>query len=114
VDAAMNDLIRPSLYGAIHPITKAARAPDDTRKNERVDVVGPVCESGDFLLRDWLLPEVKAGDLLVIWATGAYGYVLASNYNSRLKAPEVLVEGRRFRMIRRRQTFADLVRDETG
>jgi diaminopimelate decarboxylase len=112
VDAAMNDLIRPSLYAAIHPITEAVRAQKDARKGERVDVVGPVCESGDFLARDWLLPEVKAGDLLVIWATGAYGYVLASNYNSRLKAPEVLVDGRKFRVIRQRQSFDDLARGE--
>jgi len=114
VDAAMNDLIRPSLYSAIHPITKAARGPGDARTIEHVDVVGPVCESGDFLARDWPLPEVKAGDLLVVWAVGAYGYVLASNYNSRLRAPEVLVEGRKFRVIRRRENFEDLVQGESG
>jgi diaminopimelate decarboxylase len=112
VDAAMNDLIRPSLYGAIHPITKASRALDDMKTRERVDVVGPVCESGDFLARDWMLPEVKAGDLLAVWATGAYGHVLSSNYNSRLRAPEVLVKGRKFRMIRRRESFEDLVQNE--
>jgi len=111
-DAAMNDLIRPSLYDAIHPITKATRKPNDTRTSVRVDVVGPVCESGDFLARDWQFSEVKAGDLLAVWAVGAYGYVLSSNYNARRRAPEVLVDGRKFRVIRRRQTYADLVREE--
>lgn len=111
VDAAMNDLIRPSLYGATHPITQATAS---LRRSamETADVVGPVCESGDFLARDWPLPEVKAGDLLIVWAAGAYGFVQSSNYNARLRPPEVLVERGRFRVIRRRQNFEELVRGE--
>jgi len=111
VDAAMNDLIRPSLYGAAHAVTKAVRGARESA-TRRVDVVGPVCESGDFLARDWPLPEVKAGDLLVVWAAGAYGFVQSSNYNARQRAAEVLVEGTRFRVIRKRQTLEDLVRGE--
>jgi diaminopimelate decarboxylase len=111
VDAAMNDLVRPSLYGATHPITKASTdgAP---AKAEPVDIVGPICESGDFLARDWPLPEVRPGDLLVVWAAGAYGFSLSANYNARRRPVEVLVEGRSFRVIRRRQTYDDLVRGE--
>jgi diaminopimelate decarboxylase len=77
-----------------------------------VDVVGPVCETGDFLARNIPLPPVQAGDLLAVWAAGAYGFVQASNYNSRRHPAEVLVEGRRFRVVRRRQTYEDLVRGE--
>ena len=112
VDAAMNDLIRPALYGAAHAITKATRASFERAPSARPDVVGPVCESGDFLARDWALPDVKPGDLLVVWATGAYGFVQSSNYNARLRPPEILVKGRTFRVIRRRQNYADLVRGE--
>src|SRR5258708_3367080 len=84
VDAAMNDLMRPALYGAIHPITKVARnGKDNEAHRQRVDIVGPVCETGDCFLRDWPLGEVKAGDLLAIWAAGAYGMGQASNYNAR-------------------------------
>lgn len=111
VDAAMNDLIRPALYGAAHSITKATRV-DEPRAMESADVVGPVCESGDFLAREWPLPEVKPGDLLVVWATGAYGFVQSSNYNARPRPPEILVKGRAFRVIRRRQNYADLMRGE--
>jgi diaminopimelate decarboxylase len=111
VDAAMNDLIRPVLYDATHPITPAVRG-SAAAKKARVDVVGPVCESGDFLARDWPLAPVKAGDLLVVWAAGAYGFVQSSNYNARRRAAEVLVEGRRFRIARRRETYDDLVRGE--
>ncbi|MGC2623149.1 MAG: diaminopimelate decarboxylase, partial [Candidatus Acidiferrales bacterium] len=78
----------------------------------RVDVVGPVCESGDFFLRDWPMPEVDAGDLLAIWSAGAYGFAESSNYNSRLRAAEVMVEGGRFRVVRRRETREDLIRGE--
>jgi diaminopimelate decarboxylase len=113
VDAAMNDLLRPALYGAVHPVTPA-------RRNSRaaaprpalVDVVGPVCETGDSFVQDWPLGEVSAGDLLVLWGTGAYGMVLASNYNRRPRAAEVLVESQRFRTIRRRESRSDLVRGE--
>ncbi len=111
VDAAMNDLIRPVLYGAAHPITPAVLG-DASPKSERVDVVGPVCESGDFLARDRLLAPVQAGDLLVVWAAGAYGFAQSSNYNARRRAAEVVVEGRRFRIARRRESYNDLVRGE--
>jgi diaminopimelate decarboxylase len=110
VDAAMNDLIRPVLYDAEHPITPATRSTSSGK--QKVDVVGPVCESGDFLAQDYPLDKVKAGDLLAVWAAGAYAFVEASNYNARRRAPEVLVEGRRFRVVRRRETYDDLVREE--
>jgi len=113
VDAAMNDLIRPALYGATHPITPAVLSSSAAAKTTRVDVVGPVCESGDFFLRDWPLPPVQPGDLLIIWAAGAYSFAQSSNYNARRRAAEVLVEGRRFRVARKRETYADLVRGET-
>jgi diaminopimelate decarboxylase len=112
VDAAMNDLIRPVLYNASHPITPAVRDASSKRSRQPVDIVGPVCESGDFLARELPLPAVEPGDLLVIWAAGAYGFVQSSNYNSRRCAAEILVEGRSFRVVRRRQTYHDLVRGE--
>jgi diaminopimelate decarboxylase len=109
VDAAMNDFMRPALYGATHPITRAHRKPGAM---SRADIVGPVCESGDCFVQDWPLGEVSSGDLLVLWGAGAYGFVEASNYNSRPRPAEVLVTGRRFRVIRRRESLADLVRGE--
>ena len=112
VDAAMNDLIRPVLYSATHPITPAVRTARAAAQTKRVDVVGPVCESGDFLARDWPLAPVKSGDLLVIWTAGAYGFVQSSNYNARRRAAEVLVEGRRFAIARQREKYDDLVRGE--
>jgi diaminopimelate decarboxylase len=117
VDAAMNDMLRPALYGAIHPITVAgALRPRNValrpRSLTRVDIVGPVCETGDSFLQDWPLGNVNPGDLLVLWGAGAYGMVAASNYNSRPRAPEILVEGSRFRLIRRRETLSDLTRAE--
>jgi diaminopimelate decarboxylase len=112
VDAAMNDLLRPALYGAVHPVTPARRTARPSKAPERVDVVGPVCETGDCFVRDWPLGEVSAGDLLVLWGAGAYGFTLASNYNRRPRPAEVLVEGPRFRVIRRRESHADLVRGE--
>jgi len=78
----------------------------------RGDVVGPVCESADFLAREWLLPPVKAGEVLVVWTAGAYGFVQSSNYNARRRAAEVLVKGRDFRIVRLRETYDDLVRGE--
>ncbi|HXU49640.1 MAG TPA: diaminopimelate decarboxylase [Candidatus Binatia bacterium] len=113
VDAAMNDLIRPVLYDAIHPITPVRRAKGQGERVKRVDVVGPVCESGDFLARDWPLAPVKTGDLLVVWAAGAYAFAQSSNYNARRRPAEVLVEGRRFRIVRKRQSYEDLIRGET-
>ena len=112
VDAAMNDLIRPVLYGATHAITPAIRGRTASSKARRVDVVGPVCESGDFFAHDWPLAPVKPGDLLVIWTAGAYGFVQSSNYNSRRRSAEVLVDGGNFRVVRRRETYDDLVRGE--
>jgi len=108
-DAGMNDLIRPPLYGAIHPIEPLGPPADATRV---VDVVGPVCESSDFFARDLSFPEVSEGDLLAIRDAGAYGFAMASNYNFRPRAAEVLVEGAAFRVVRRRETFDDLVRLE--
>jgi diaminopimelate decarboxylase len=111
----MNDFIRPALYDAVHPITHAKRreAADQAGvKNIRADVVGPVCESGDCFAQDWPMAPVSAGDLLVLWGTGAYGFVEASNYNSRPRPAEILVEGNRFHVIRRRESFTDLVRGE--
>ena len=112
VDAAMNDLMRPALYGAVHPITRVTRDKDDGTPRQRVDVVGPVCETGDCFLRDWPLGQVETGDVLAIWVTGAYGMSQASNYNARCRAAEVFVEGNRFRLIRNRETSRDLLRGQ--
>ena len=111
VDAAMNDLMRPALYGAIHPITRVVRG-KDSANSKRVDVVGPVCETGDCFLRDWPLGEVKPGDVLAVWSAGAYGMSQSSNYNARCRPAEVLVDGKRFRVIRRRETQQDLIRTQ--
>ncbi|HXZ32297.1 MAG TPA: diaminopimelate decarboxylase [Terriglobales bacterium] len=109
VDAAMNDLLRPVLYGAYHKILPVWRRGEQV---ETVDVVGPVCETGDFFARDRELPAVQEGDLLAIMDIGAYGMVLASNYNSRPRPAEVLVNGKSVKLIRRRETTADLLRAE--
>jgi diaminopimelate decarboxylase len=110
VDAGMNDLIRPVLYEAHHEIWPLRQTGAETIL---ADVVGPVCETGDFMARDRRLPGVLPGEHLAILSAGAYGFVQASNYNSRPRAPEVLVEGSRWRVIRRRETYEDLVRGET-
>ena len=109
VDAAMNDFLRPALYDAVHPLTHA-----EVRKRPviRADIVGPVCETGDVFVRDWRIESPEPGDLLVLWGAGAYGFAAASNYNSRPRPVEVLVEGRRSRVIRRRESRADLLRGE--
>jgi diaminopimelate decarboxylase len=110
VDGAMNDLIRPVLYEAYHeilPVEQRAQASLQT-----ADVVGPVCESGDFFAREREVPELRAGELLSIMSAGAYGFVMASNYNSRPRAPEVIVDGARFHVVRERESFDDLVRGE--
>ena len=109
VDAAMNDLIRPSLYGAYHEIVPLRKA---AARTEFTDIVGPVCETGDFFARDRKLPIMHEGDLLAILDTGAYGSVLASNYNTRGRPAEVLVEGSRARVIRKRETSVDQMRLE--
>jgi diaminopimelate decarboxylase len=111
VDAAMNDLIRPALYRSHHDIMPLR----ETDRPEIVaDVVGPVCETGDFLARDRTMANVAPGDYLAIATTGAYGFVLASNYNARRRPPEVLVEGEKWRIIRTRENYEDLVRGENA
>ena len=110
VDAAMNDLIRPALYGAQHEIIPVARGAEAV--TETADIVGPVCETGDFFARDRELPAVKEGDLLAILDAGAYGMVLASNYNTRPRAAEILVAGKSAKVIRRREKVSDLLRAE--
>ena len=110
VDAAMNDLIRPPLYKAYHEIVAVQR--DAGRFSEKVDVVGPICETGDFFARDRALPAVRQGDLLAILDAGAYGMVLASNYNTRPRPAEILVNGRSVKVARRRETFEDLIGPE--
>lgn len=110
VDAGMNDLIRPALYQSYHEIVPVREARDSAR--EPVDVVGPVCESADFFAQDRPLPEMQEGDLVALMSTGAYGFAMASNYNSRPLPAEALVQGESFSLIRRRQTMEDLVRDE--
>jgi diaminopimelate decarboxylase len=111
VDAAMNDLIRPSLYGAYHDIKPVRETPSS--KTETVDVVGPVCESGDFLAKDRAMPESRPGDLLAVMSAGAYGFVMSSNYNSRPRIPEVLVKDGDIHVIRTREDYADLIRGES-
>lgn len=112
VDAAMNDLIRPALYNAHHeirPLVEAAAA----APREVVDVVGPVCESGDFLAKERELPVVPEGALLAVLSAGAYGFAMASNYNARARAAEVLVDGDRFEVVRRRESYEDLIAGES-
>jgi diaminopimelate decarboxylase len=109
IDAAMNDLIRPALYQSHHEVLPVV---ESDRATITADVVGPVCETGDFLARDREMADVNPGELLAIATAGAYGFVLSSNYNSRPRAAEALVEGADWRVIRQRETFADLVRGE--
>jgi diaminopimelate decarboxylase len=111
VDAAMNDLIRPSLYGAYHDIRPLY---ENTTHAPRhiVDVVGPVCESGDFLAKDRHMPEMKVGELMAVMSAGAYGFVMSSNYNSRPRVPEILVSEGQIHVIRARETYDDLIRGE--
>ncbi|HEY4813610.1 MAG TPA: hypothetical protein VIH58_02985 [Chthoniobacterales bacterium] len=112
VDAGMNDLIRPALYDGFHEIVAVERNP----KLDPViaDVVGPVCESGDFFALDRKIPRCQSGDLLAVMSAGAYGFAMASNYNSRPLPAEVLVDGNSSQLIRRRQNYADLVEFELG
>ncbi|MDB5331932.1 MAG: lysA [Phycisphaerales bacterium] len=122
VDAGMNDLIRPTLYESYHfiwPTKPDAANVLDARHEERapvngetVDVVGPICESGDFLAKDRPLPHTRRGDLLSVFTAGAYGFAMSSNYNNRPRAPEVLVDGETYKVIRRRETYEDLVAAE--
>ena len=112
VDAGMNDLIRPALYQSYHEIVPVCRASVSDASSGKIDIVGPVCESGDFFALDREMPELHEGDLLAIMSAGAYGFVMASNYNSRPMPAEALVRGDKFALIRKRQTWEDLVRDE--
>jgi diaminopimelate decarboxylase len=112
VDGGMNDLIRPSLYSAYHairPIVQQANSQPETS----VDVVGPICESGDFLAQDRPMPVCQPGDLLAVFSAGAYGFAMASNYNARPRVPEVMVRGTQFTVIRARETYEDLIRGES-
>jgi diaminopimelate decarboxylase len=112
VDAGMNDLIRPALYQSYHEIVPVCRASVSDAGGEKIDIVGPVCESGDFFALDREMPELHEGDLLAIMSAGAYGFVMASNYNSRPMPAEALVRGDKFALIRKRQTWEDFLRDE--
>jgi len=124
VDAGMNDLIRPSLYHSFHEIVpveepsksspqdESVRLADKSKNTEKIDIVGPVCETGDFFALDREMPEVRDGDLLAIMSAGAYGFVMASNYNSRPLPAEALVRGDKFALICKRQTWEDLIRNE--
>jgi diaminopimelate decarboxylase len=111
----MNDLIRPALYQSYHEIVPVEKGRGDCPQSpaHKIDIVGPVCESGDFFALDREMPEVHEGDLLAIMSAGAYGFVMASNYNSRPLPAESLVRGDKATLIRKRQTWEDLVRDET-
>jgi len=108
VDGGMNDLIRPSLYDAYHKI----EAVGIEGEKSPADVVGPVCESGDFFGKDVPLPPLKHNDLVVVHSAGAYGFTMASNYNTRAKAAEVALQGGEDRLIRKRETYDDQVRLE--
>ncbi len=111
VDGAMNDLLRPALYQAHHEITPVMEAPGELSMT--ADVVGPVCETGDFFARDRHLPALQAGDLIALRTAGAYGFVLSSNYNSRPRPCELLIDGSRVHVARSRETFDDLIRGES-
>ncbi|MFA5093515.1 MAG: diaminopimelate decarboxylase [Candidatus Omnitrophota bacterium] len=108
VDTGMNDLIRPALYSAYHNILPLVK----NLKTEKADIVGPICESGDFLAKDRQLPKFKVGDYLAVMSAGAYGFSMSSNYNSRLRCAEVMVKGNKVMVIRKREVFEDLVRNE--
>ncbi len=110
IDAAMNDLLRPSLYGGYHQILPLEKKDTET---ETVDVVGPICETGDFLAKDRALPELERGDLLAVMSGGAYGFSMSSTYNSRPRVAEVMVRGHKFNIIRKREEYADLIVGES-
>jgi diaminopimelate decarboxylase len=110
VDSAMNDLVRPSLYDAFHAIEPTVR---DERATVKADVVGPICETGDFLARDREIPRVESGDLLAVMSAGAYGFTMSSNYNSRPRVAEVMVKGDQFFTVRTRESYEDLMKGES-
>ncbi|MCL0083884.1 diaminopimelate decarboxylase, partial [Thermodesulfovibrionales bacterium] len=109
VDAGMNDLLRPALYGSYHHIQPVL---NDHREKMIADIVGPVCESGDFFAKKRSIPRVKKGECLAIMSAGAYGFAMASNYNSRPRAAEVMVKGKEYALIRERETYSDLIKGE--
>jgi diaminopimelate decarboxylase len=109
-DAGMTELIRPSHYGGFHPVQPVELRED--REVRRVDIVGPICETGDFLAQDRELPLPRAGELLAIGIAGAYGFTMASNYNARPRPPEAMVDSGRVHLVRRRESYEDLVRGE--
>jgi diaminopimelate decarboxylase len=111
-DAGMNDLIRPALYGAHHEIVSVDRPLNGAAQSVTMDIVGPVCETGDFFARDRAMPDAQPGALIALLDAGAYAMSIASNYNSRGRAAEVLVDGRRVRLVRRRETIEDQLRNE--
>ncbi len=110
VDAGMNDLVRPSLYGSYHAIQPVEKK---QRESRTVDVVGPICESSDFIARERALPEMRQGELLAVMSAGAYGFSMSSNYNMRGRAAEVLVDGDKFYVTRERESWEDLIRKES-
>ena len=112
VDAGMGDLFRPAFYAAYHEI-KPVKLKAESRKL-KADIVGPICESGDFLAKDREISEARSGDLLAVFSAGAYGFSMSSNYNSRLRPAEVLVRGDNFHIVRQRETYEDLIRGEDG
>ena len=109
VDAAMNDLLRPSLYKAFHEIKPVTQKSEGTIV---ADIVGPVCESGDFFAQGREIQKCEQGDLLAVMSAGAYSFVMSSNYNQRRRAPEVIVEGNKYYVVRERETYEDLVAKE--
>jgi diaminopimelate decarboxylase len=111
VDAAMNDLIRPSFYDSFHAILPVTENPD--AETVVADVVGPICESSDFLAKGRELPMFKRGDLMAVMSAGAYGFVMSSNYNSRPRAAEVMVDGSKWQVVRKRETYQDLIKGES-
>ena len=113
VDSGMSDLIRPSLHEAYHKIVPVKVDGNSSDTCEKMDVVGPICESGDFLGKDRLLPHVRPGGLLAVMGAGAYGFTMSSNYNSRPRASEVMVIKGKVHVVRRHETYKDLVRGET-
>lgn len=110
IDGGMNDLIRPALYGSFHDVWPVRL--NDTSRKIKYDLVGPICESGDFLAKDRTLQELAEGELVAFASAGAYGFSMSSNYNARPRAAEVLVRGRKFDVVRKRETFQDLIRGE--
>ena len=110
VDAGMNDLARPSLYGSYHALWPVAQAP---RREVTASLVGPICESGDFLAKDRPMPDFQPGELVAVMSAGAYGFSMSSNYNARTRVAEILVKDKEFYVIRKRETYAQLIRGET-